>query len=315
MFPNPQSGSNPNIGTFQREDLKAMTPAEIQFYRHKMNMATNPVYRDRINAKREARSQDLANQTKTRLEMAANRRQAAADAAGASQQLRNLMAGRGAIGGGQDGFNALMSLAAMQDPNQAFGNYGQAYNAFSRPEMAAAENQALVNMYDTQRKAQAEKDIREQISATISDPNLSGMEKESRIRALRDPYSFNEQNFPLAYKPKFSSEATNRADRYIDFQEWLKANNITDPKQISDLESQYDLKLNDQERAEALAKRRTVGDLFYGGAGAYKVPFANPLVNFATNIFARAFGFTPEAMAKNFREKSILEEKPKTQGK
>jgi hypothetical protein len=183
MFPNPQSGSNPNIGTFQREDLKAMTPSEIQFYRHKMNMATNPVYRDRINAKRQARSQDLANQTKTRLEMAANRRQAAADAAGASQQLRNLVAGRGAIGGGQDGFNALMSLAAMQDPNQAFGNYGPSYMAQTAPER---ERQYVEGQKDIMKsradidKIKQNEAIRQQI--LVSD--VPDIEKQRRLQTF-----------------------------------------------------------------------------------------------------------------------------------
>jgi hypothetical protein len=180
MFPNPQSGSNPNIGTFQREDLKAMTPSEIQFYRHKMNMATNPVYRDRINAKRQARSQDLANQTKTRLEMAANRRQAAADAAGASQQLRNFMSGRGAIGGGQDGFNALMSLAAMQNPNQAFNSYGDSYRALMAPGMQSEMLDASGNMLEKK----ADLDRLRQFDDMRRDIITSGRSQIEQDRAL-----------------------------------------------------------------------------------------------------------------------------------
>ena len=143
LFPSDPSGTSPGPEAFMRDPMQSMTPDEIRFYRHKMNMATNPTYRDRIESQRSNRAEIL----QQRNDIGRARRQGAIEAAGASQQLRNLMAGRGALGAGRDGFGALMSMAAMQNPNQAFGDYGQAYGALTAPDMQAQRLGAEERMY------------------------------------------------------------------------------------------------------------------------------------------------------------------------
>lgn len=138
-----------NAGRSADSQLKAMTPSEIQYYRHKMNMANNPNYAASVNQKRSDRQEMLDN----RREMVRARRAGALEAAGASQQMRNLVAGRGALAG-QNGFAALMSLAAMQNPNQAFSDYGQAYLANAAPGMQTERLQSHESMYDAGLKNQ-----------------------------------------------------------------------------------------------------------------------------------------------------------------
>lgn len=160
------------------DQINVMTPSEIQFNRHKMNMANNPAYAARVNQQRADRQEMLDN----RREMVRARRAGALEAAGASQQMRNLMAGRGALAG-QDGFNAMASLAAMQNPNQAFGDYGQAYMAQMAPNMLgmrlAADERMLDRRADLSRMNQYE-DMRMRIISS----GAPDMEKQRALQSL-----------------------------------------------------------------------------------------------------------------------------------
>ena len=163
-------------GTTARQPMQAMTPSEIQYYRHKLNMATNPQYKERVMQQRADRQEMLDN----RREMVRARRAGALEAAGASQQLRNLQAGRGAVAG-QDGFNALMSAAAQQNPNQAFDSFGQAAMANNAPGMLRDRLRAEENMLGTRAnidRMQQYENMRMQIIT-------SGMPQMEQQRALQ----------------------------------------------------------------------------------------------------------------------------------
>lgn len=312
-----ESGSTGMETTYGREPLKAMTPAEIQFYRHKMNMATNPVYAARINAKREARSADLANQTKTRLEMAANRRQAAADAAGASQQLRNFMAGRGAIGGGQDGFNALMSMAAMQNPNQAFDNYGSAYRAVNEPDMLERRFKMQQDLNDLEVKRQRDSEIRKSQMEILTDPNIPGYQKAQMMQLAQDPTQIGSPEFSSLMRPRFQPDpGKEKIDNYVDAQRYFSQYSVPANEQQAIL-NQHGLMLDQQDKAEA--RRR--GSLFSDFEGVeslggfdlgqtegmkriQSVPFfagAGPIANWGVNQFMRMIGMSPADMAERER--------------
>lgn len=162
------------------DQINAMTPSEIQFNRHKMNMANNPAYAARVNQQRADRQEMLDN----RREMVRARRAGALEAAGASQQMRNLQAGRGALAG-QDGFNALMGLAAMQNPNQAFGDYGPAFQANAMPGMLDQRLDAEGRMLD--RRAQLERLAQfDTIRSQIVSSGMPDMEKQRALRSLND---------------------------------------------------------------------------------------------------------------------------------
>lgn len=167
-------------GTQYRQPMQAMTPAEIQFNRHKMSMATNPQYRARVDQQRADRQEMLDN----RREMVRARRAGALEAAGASQQLRNLQAGRGAIAG-QDGFNALMSAAAQQNPNAAFGDFGQAAMAQNAPGMLRDRLQAEKDMLGTRAnidRMQQYENMRMQIITS----GMPQMEQQRALQALNN---------------------------------------------------------------------------------------------------------------------------------
>lgn len=167
-------------GTSFRDPMQAMTPDEIRFYRHKLNMATNPAYANRVNQQRADRQEMLDN----RREMVRARRAGALEAAGASQQMRNLMAGRGALAG-QDGFNALMGLAAMQNANQAFNDYGPAYMANMAPQMLdqrlGAEGDLLDKRADLERMRQFD-----QLRMDIITSGRPEMEKQRALDKLNE---------------------------------------------------------------------------------------------------------------------------------
>lgn len=120
------------------------------FAQHTNSMQNNPAYAQRVNAERAARRDQLAD----RDAIANARRQGAIEAAGSSQQLRNLMAGRGALGAGRDGFGALMSMAAMRNPNEAFGDFGPAFMGLSAPGMQTERLGAEGRMLDRNLGAQ-----------------------------------------------------------------------------------------------------------------------------------------------------------------
>lgn len=120
------------------------------FAQHTNSMQNNPAYAQRVNAERAARRDQLAD----REAIANGRRQGAIEAAGASQQLRNLMAGRGALGAGRDGFGALMSLAAMRNPNEAFGDFGPSFMGLNAPGMQTERLGAEGRMFDQNLGAQ-----------------------------------------------------------------------------------------------------------------------------------------------------------------
>lgn len=206
-----------------RPEMKAMTPSEIQFYRHKMNMLTNPAYAGRINSQRSDRQEMLDN----RREMDRARRAGALEAAGASQQMRNLMAGRGALGPGRDGFAALMSMAAMQNPNEAFGDFGQGFMALNSPNMLqqrlnaeqAMQGQRLgveQTMQNQQIGAQ-ERMLGQELSSrrTIADLNVAAQkaqaEAERNFMAAQNATSFGQRKEleDLAYKRQRESDAYN----------------------------------------------------------------------------------------------------------
>ncbi len=170
----------------QAEPTPAMTfnpernaQANNALYRqHVDSMKNNPAYANRVNRQR----MDQQAQLDTRSAIANARRMGAIQAAGASQQMRNLMAGRGALAG-QDGFNAMASLAAMQNPNQAFGDYGQAYMAQMAPNMLgmrlAADERMLDRRADLSRMNQYE-DMRMRIISS----GAPDMEKQRALQSL-----------------------------------------------------------------------------------------------------------------------------------
>lgn len=167
-------------GTTARQPMQAMTPSEIQYYRHKLSMATNPQYKERVMQQRADRQEMLDN----RREMVRARRAGALEAAGASQQLRNLQAGRGAIAG-QDGFNALMSAAAQQNANQAFDSFGQAAMANNAPGMLREKLRAEENMLGTRAdidRMQQYENIRMQIITS----GMPEMEKQRALQSLNN---------------------------------------------------------------------------------------------------------------------------------
>lgn len=167
-------------GTTARQPMQAMTPSEIQFYRHKLNMASNPQYKERVMQQRMDRQEMLDN----RREMVRARRAGALEAAGASQQLRNLQAGRGAVAG-QDGFNALMSSAAQQNPNQAFDSFGQAAMANNAPGMLRDRLRAEENMLGTRAnidRMQQYENMRMQIITS----GMPDMEKQRALQSLNN---------------------------------------------------------------------------------------------------------------------------------
>ena len=162
-------------GTNYRQPMQAMTPSDIQFWRHKMSMLTNSAYADRVNSQRADRQEMLDN----RREMVRARRAGALEAAGASQQLRNLQAGRGALAG-QDGFGALMGAAAQQNPNQAFDSFGQAAMANNAPGMLRDRLRAEENMLGTR----ANLDRMQQYETMRMQIIGSGMPEIEKQRAL-----------------------------------------------------------------------------------------------------------------------------------
>ena len=163
-------------GTNYRDPLKAMTPSEIQFYRHKMNMLTNPAYANRVNTQRADRQEMLDN----RRDMVRARREGALEAAGESQQMRNLMAGRGAVGG-NSALGALLGMASLQDPNEALRGFSQATMANQSPGMLRDRLIAEENMLATRAalgRMQQYENMRMQIIG-------SGMPEIERQRALQ----------------------------------------------------------------------------------------------------------------------------------
>jgi len=190
-YPTPENrragffGRGFNLSVPQPKEERQLTFDPVQnaeanralFAQHTNSMQNNPAYSQRVNAERAARRDQLAD----RDAIANARRQGAIEAAGSSQQLRNLMAGRGALGPGRDGFGALMSLAAMRNPNEAFGDFGQAFVGLNAPGMQTERLGAEGRMLDQNLGAQ-ERMLGQNIGAQ---ERMLGQELASR-RTLAD---------------------------------------------------------------------------------------------------------------------------------
>lgn len=315
LFPNPASGSNGDQAYFGRPALSAMTPDEIGFYRHKMNMITNPAYRDRVEAKRADREEMLGN----RRAMASARRQGALEAAGASQQLRNFMAGRGALGAGRDGFGALMSLAASQNPNRAFGDYGQAYNALTAPDMqeqrmvTGFEQRKELNELDARLKRDA--DTRKMQMDILADPDIPGHQKPKLMQAAADPTKIGSPELASLMRPPFIRDTSKtKVDNFRAAQQYFATHNVPPEEQQAILQ-QNDLVLSSDEREEALDGMNPIAD-FRGidGINGTIIPITtDPAINYATNFILRLIGQDPESLEKkNKLRESLLPSQPTT---
>lgn len=255
-------------GTSFRDKMQAMTPDEIRFYRHKLNMATNPAYANRVNQQRADRQEMLDN----RREMVRARRAGALEAAGASQQMRNLMAGRGALAG-QDGFNALMGLAAMQNANQAFDNYGQAYMANMAPQMLDQRLDAEERMYDKQRDSDRMSEYRNIMTGIMANTQLPPSERKYYMDSANALFGPGSQGgaiggggpVELPTSPFMSIPALpeipgeSKSDAYLRHMKHLElyGKHLT-PEQKEQYLSERGLVLSDAEREQALRNEGTI---------------------------------------------------------
>lgn len=185
-------------GTNYRPALESMTPSQIQYYRHRLNMLTNPAYANRVNSQRSDRQEMLDN----RRDMVQARREGALQAAGASQQMRNLMAGRGTVGPGADGMGALMGLTAQANPALALNQAGQ------------------MAMMD--RRAQLERDMMDRATRmSIYSSGMSGPEIDLALQRLDAANGGGPVTSPLQVAGSFVRDPSlSPMDAYLAFQQW-----------------------------------------------------------------------------------------------
>ena len=204
-------------GSVYRQPMQAMTPSEIQFYRHKMNMASNPQYANRVMQQRADRQEMLDN----RREMVRARRAGALEAAGASQQLRNLYAGRGGIGPGMDGVGALMSMGAQQDPAATMGAYGNVLRAQDAPLMQLMNYGNQSAMFD--RQAQLERDLMDRATKmAIYSSGMSGPEQELALQRMEAANNGTPITSPLQIAGDFQADPSKSPmENYLAIQEYF----------------------------------------------------------------------------------------------
>ena len=162
-------------------------------------MLTNPAYANRVNAQRADRQEMLDN----RRNMVRARREGALEAAGASQQMRNVMAGRGAVGPGADGMGALMGLTAQMNPALALNQGNQ------------------MAMMD--RRAQLERDLMDRATKmAIYSSGMSGPEMDLALQRLDAANNGTPITSPLQIAGGFKADPNaSPRDRYLAAQSYF----------------------------------------------------------------------------------------------